>query len=172
MRDATAIRRVRALYDGEHFGAGYKAILRRCARAGDVLEEGAFWYLVSAAGIPVSEADAFAPIVLAFPAAKHGARSGFSLGRYLRRAIYDDAKEKELPQRATRFRQLLAVRDGERDELGRKLRRLLQQAYQKTEAPVDWGIVGADVLYWGDAVRRRWASDFFAFDPSPSEVTP
>lgn len=160
------VRRVRALYDDDaRFGRGHRAVLRRARTIDEMLSEGAYWYLVSAAEVPDALKSRLAPVVLCFPAAKASAAGSFSLGRWLRNEIYAETLEADLPTRATRFRRLLAVRNGDREGLAHQLRKLIHHAAQKSNAVVDWGIVGADILGFGERVRQKWAADFFAGSP-------
>ena len=45
----------------------------------------------------------------------------------------------------------LASRD--RDELVHQLRRLLRHGFQASRRGVDWGSLGADIVFWSD---RAW----------------
>jgi len=145
-------RAARKAYDA--LSPGEKAQLRRCRAANEVLLEGAFWRVVS--GLPAAIRPRMSHIVACFPTAGQRRRTdGFASGTFLRRALY--AKKEPLkPSDTTRFRQLIEADD--RDELVHRLRRALAQA----QRPVDWGVLGADIYYWGDGVRRRWAQDFYA----------
>ena len=72
---------------------------------------------------------------------------------------------------ALRFRRLLSCRDRERDELDHRLRGVLRLACAD-KAPVDWGVLGVDILWFfaeSDSVRRRWAQDFYA--PTSSDAS-
>jgi len=161
---AAVVRQLRSVYDDDvRFGRGYRAVLRRASTSDELLAEGAYWYLVSVAQVPEALRHRVAPVILCFSAAKMSNAKSFSLGRWLRHTIYEEVRDADLPQRAARFRRLLAVGQGERDQLAHHLRRLVQHAAVKSNTGVDWGVVGADVLFWGEGVRRRWAADFFAF---------
>lgn len=161
---AAVLRQLRSVYDDDaRFGRGYRAVLRRAGTSEELLAEGAYWYLVSAAQVPQELRYRVAPVVLCFPAAVMIEDKNFSLGRWLRRSIYEDVADADLPQRAVRFRRLLAVGPGEREHLVHHLRKLIQHGATKSNAGIDWGVVGADILGWGESVRRRWAADFFAF---------
>lgn len=146
------LRVVRRAFDA--LGPGDRAVLRRCRDAGEVAMEGAFWRVVRAA--PEDARARLAVVVACFPAADQLRRvDGFSAGAYFRRALL--GKKREITDsNALRFRQLVLVRD--RDELVHRLRRVLVYA----DAPVDWGVLGRDIFYWGDRVRRRWAQDFYS----------
>lgn len=162
-----AVRAVRARYD--RLERGQIAQLRRCRDADAVALEGAYWRV----GGPLAyEQRHLSQVVLLFPVVPHatpGERS-FSFGRYLRRHLGDGDGA------ALRFRRLLASRD--RDELAHRLRGVLRLA-SSDRAPVDWGVLGVDILWFfaeSDGVRRRWAQDFYAPIardlPIASTVTP
>jgi CRISPR type I-E-associated protein CasB/Cse2 len=148
-----ALRGVRARYD--HLDRGKTAQLRRCRTADDVALEGAYWRI----GEALAREQWHLPhVVLLFPLAPQAASAEekFSLGRYLRRQIGDSDGA------TLRFRRLLDSRD--RDELDHRLRGMLRLA-AGDHAPVDWGALGMDVLWFfaeSDSVRRRWAQDFYA----------
>lgn len=158
-RDETEarVRALRERYDG--LPAGARAALRRLGAADDLLLEGVFWRLVGEAKIPEADRARMAHVVACFDSANHVARAE-PFGRWLRRTVFDGVKDADLPTRAVRVRRLLAARD--RNELVHQLRRLVRHGFQKTRRGVDWAALGADILWWGDGVRRRWAQDFFA----------
>jgi len=149
---ANQLRAARSIYD--LLSPGERSVLRRCKSADDVLLEGAFWRLVE--HVPRDERRAFAPVVSLFPVAPQTRRMNvpFRLGTHLRRLV--SGKKTIRSQDALRFRQLVQSED--REEVVHRLRRLLTQV----DGPVDWGVVGTDVIYWSDVVRRRWTQDFFA----------
>ena len=152
---AAVVRRLRGRYDA--LPPGGKATLRRCATASELGAEGMFWRLVDDAHVPDDERWRMAHVVACFDAAGVG-RERFA--RWLRGTAYGDVqKPDDLPARAVRVRRMLASRD--RDELVHHLRRLLRHGFQKSRRGVDWGALGADILFWGDGVRRSWAEEFF-----------
>lgn len=166
------VRRVRAIYDDDaRFGRGHRATLRRARTSDELLAEGSYWLLLSLAKVPESFSHRLTHVVLCFPAAEMRAAGGFSLGRFLKTSVYSDTTEADLPTRATRFRRLLAVRNGDREGLVHQLRKLVQHGAQKSQRGVDWGILGADILRFGDTVRRRWAADFFAISARNEEAS-
>jgi CRISPR type I-E-associated protein CasB/Cse2 len=148
-----ALRGLRRRYD--QLDRGRTARLRRCRTADDVALEGAYWRI----GETLAHAQWHLPhVVLLFPMAPHASSSGrrFSFGRYLRRQIGDSDGA------TLRFRRLLDSRD--RDELDHRLRGILRLA-AGDHAPVDWGVLGTDILWFfaeSDGVRRRLAQDFYA----------
>lgn len=146
------VRAARRAYDA--LAPGDRAVLKRCRDADEIAMEGAFWYVVRAA--PERARGRMAEVVVCFAAAEQLKRAErFSTGAHFRRALL--GKKREITDAgALRFRQLLLARD--RDDLVHRLRRLLAFA----DAPVDWGILGKDVFYWGDHVRRQWAQDFYS----------
>ncbi len=68
-----------------------------------------------------------------------------------------------------RMKQLL---DSDRDEICGRVVRLVRYAGTRG-IPVDYRMLGCDLLFWGDRVRRRWAQDFWggasAADEDPAE---
>ncbi|MCE9574551.1 MAG: type I-E CRISPR-associated protein Cse2/CasB [Deltaproteobacteria bacterium] len=156
------IRVVRARYD--QLDRGLVAQLRRCRSATEVELEGTYWRIAGDFGRRQPNlVRHLAHVVLLFPYAAHRTRQGFSVGRFLREQL-DDKDGSSL-----RVRRILAVET--RDELDHRLRALLRLT-AAGGAPVDWGVVGRDLLWFfaeSDATRRRWAQDFYApstFDPS------
>jgi CRISPR type I-E-associated protein CasB/Cse2 len=158
---AQDLRSVRAAYD--QLERGESAAIRRARDAAELALEGVFWRI---GGATARRERHLAHVVLAFPLAEHRTMATFSFGLYLQRAIGANASG------LMRFRRLLASRD--RDELDRRLRALLRLA-AKDGAPVDWGVLGADVLWFfasSDRVRRRWAQDFYAPIASERSTSP
>jgi len=151
-----ALRGVRRRYD--QLDRGETAPLRRCRTASAVVLEGAYWRI----GERLSHEQVHLPhVVLLFPVAPHVTRERFSFGLYLRNQVGDNHGA------VLRFRRLLASRD--RDELDHRLRGILRLA-ARDKAPVDWGALGTDILWFfaeSDNVRRRWAQGFYA--PSTHE---
>lgn len=153
------IREVRRRYDALDRGA--TAPLRRSRTAEDVALLGQYWRIAGALG---REQRQLSHVALLFPWAGHRRSDTFSFGRYLRRHLGpgDGA--------ALRFRRLLDCRDW--DELDRRLRAVLRLA-RANDAPLDWGVFGTDVLWFfaeSQAVRRKWAQDFYA--PTPRDMSP
>jgi CRISPR type I-E-associated protein CasB/Cse2 len=141
------LRSIRGRYDA--LSDGDKAILRRCKDSDDVRLEGSFWRIAS----ETAHVEAVATAVLLFPCAPHRMLKDFSLGRFLKGRL--SANEEN---RALRFRRLVQC---QRPELAHRLRGLLRLA-SANEVGVDWGVLGADIMFFGDVVRRRWTQDFFA----------
>jgi CRISPR type I-E-associated protein CasB/Cse2 len=152
-------RALRKRYDA--LGPGPTAQIKRCSTAAELCAEGVYWRLIDEAGVPEGERRRMAHVVACFAAAGSGRES---FARWVRSTVYGDVKPQELPARALRMRRLLAARD--RDELVHQLSRLLRHGFAQSRRGVDWGPLGADVLFWGDGVRQRWAQDFYT-----SEVT-
>jgi CRISPR type I-E-associated protein CasB/Cse2 len=95
-------------------------------------------------------------VVLLFPYASQRTKTGFSVGRFLRDHLGDKTGAN------LRFRRVLSVES--RDELDHRLRALLRLT-AGSGSPVDWGVLGRDMLWFfaeSDATRRRWAQDFYA----------
>ncbi|MFZ5889557.1 MAG: type I-E CRISPR-associated protein Cse2/CasB [Myxococcota bacterium] len=145
------IREVRRRYD--QLGRAARAALRRCRTADEIALADNYWKI----GRELANAEPrLRHVVLLFPEASHVTQERFSFGRFLR---------KELSERrsvAPRLRRVLDSRD--REELCDRLRGLLRRA-AALGAPVDWGVLGADIACFfseGDHVRRCWAQDFYA----------
>jgi CRISPR type I-E-associated protein CasB/Cse2 len=146
-----ALREVRRKYDALDRGAS--APLRRCRSADEVALEGAFWRI---GGDIARQQRGVANVVLLFPAAPHATMPRFSFGHYLHTQIGERSSG------ALRFRRLLDSRD--RGELDHRLRGVVKLA-ASDRAPVDWGVLGRDILWFfaeSDRVRRQWAQDFYA----------
>ena len=129
--------------------------------ADEVALEGAYWRI----GEALAHDQYHLPhVVLLFHLAPHATSEKFSFGRYLRKQIGDGDGA------SLRVRRLLDSRD--RDELDHRLRGILKLA-AGDKAPVDWGVLGTDILWFfaeSDSVRRRWAQDFYA--PTSREASP
>lgn len=145
------LRALRGRYD--QLPRGQTAAIRRCKTADEIALEGVYWR-IAAAG-PAAQ-PYLAHVVLLFPLVAHRTKDDFAFGRYLRHHLGDGDGA------ALRFRRLLDCRD--RDELDHRLRGVLKLA-ARDGSPVDWGVLGVDILWFfaeSDAVRRRWAQDFYA----------
>lgn len=154
------IRAVRNAYDKLDRGAS--AALRRCRTANEVALEGVYWNI---GGELTRQHRDLAHVVLLFPAAQHAQQERFAFGSYLRAQLGESSSA------PLRFRRVLDSRD--RDELSHQLRRLLNFA-ASDGAGVNWGFLGRDILHFfaeSDAVRRRWAQDFYA-PPRPTPIEP
>lgn len=159
------IRAVRARYD--KLERGQVAQLRRCRSASDLELEATYWRVAGdfAKGSP-NLSRHLAHVVLLFPYASHRTKTGFSVGRFLREKLGDKAGAN------LRFRRVLSVES--RDDLDHRLRALLRLT-AAGGAPVDWGILGRDMLWFlaeSDATRRRWAQDFYAPMARETSVEP
>jgi CRISPR type I-E-associated protein CasB/Cse2 len=157
----TDLRAVRARYD--QLPRGDTALLRRCRTADEIALEGTYWHI----GGPLAQRQRhLSHVVLLFPLAPHAASERFSFGRFLNRELGDTDGAK------LRFRRLLASRD--REELDHRLRAVLRLAC-RDKAPVDWGVLGTDILWFfseSGHVPRRWAQDFYAPTSSRPPATP
>lgn len=145
------IRSVREQYD--RLPRGLTATLRRCHTEDDVALEGVYWRI---GGSLAHRRRPFATVVLLFPLAPHRTKDSFAFGRHLRAHLGDSDSA------ALRFRRLLDCRS--QDELAHRLRGVLKLA-SRDRAPVDWGVLGSDILSFfheSNFVRRRWAQDFYA----------
>jgi CRISPR type I-E-associated protein CasB/Cse2 len=148
------LREVRRRYDA--LKRGRTAAIRHCKTASAVALAEVYWQV----GGDLAHDKRFdlAHVVLLFPLAPQArpSSSAFSFGRFLRRRLGDGDGA------ALRFRRLLASTD--RDELDHRLRGVLRLVCAD-KTPIDWGILGADVLWLlaeNKTVRRRWAQDFYA----------
>jgi CRISPR type I-E-associated protein CasB/Cse2 len=148
------LREVRRRYDA--LRRGRTAPIRHCKTAADVALQGVYWHV----GGDLARDKRFdlAHVVLLFPLAPQARPSSatFSFGRFLRRKLGDGDGA------ALRFRRLIASAD--REELDHRLRGVLRLACAD-KTPVDWGNLGADILWLlaeNSTVRRRWAQDFYA----------
>ena len=153
---------VRQRYD--QLDRGEIAKLRRCRTADDIAIEGAYWRT----GGPLAQQQIHLPhVVLLFSLAPQTSADRFSFGDFLRRQLGEGDGAK------LRFRRLLDSRD--RNDLDHRLRGLLRLA-SSDRAPVDWGSLGVDILWFfaeSGAVRRRWAQDFYApMDSHVKDSTP
>lgn len=148
---ADAIRAVRARYDA--LERGQVAQLRRCRTAGELVLEPVYWRVAGDAPKTVTN---LPHVVLLFPFAGHRSNAKFSFGWFLHERLGDQAGA------ALRFRRMISVES--RDELDHRLRAILRLT-AASGVPVDWGILGRDLLWFfaeSDATRRRWAQDFYA----------
>lgn len=153
------LRAVRGRYD--KLPRGDRASLRRCRTADEIALEGTYWRI---GGLLAQRQVHLPHVVLLFPLAPQATHERFSLGGFLNRRLGSSSGA------ALRFRRLLDSRD--RDDLDHRLRGLLRLACAD-QAPVDWGVLGTDILWFfaeSDAVRRRWAQDFYAPVASPSDA--
>jgi CRISPR type I-E-associated protein CasB/Cse2 len=148
------LREVRKRYDA--LKRGRTASIRHCKTADEVVLEKVYWHV----GGDLAQDKRFdlAHVVLLFPLAPQARASTapFLFGRFLRRRLGDGDGA------ALRFRRLLASAD--RDELDHRLRGVLRLVCAD-KTPVDWGALGADILWLfaeNNVVRRRWAQDFYA----------
>lgn len=67
-----------------------------------------------------------------------------------------------------RFRRLLSC---ERDEIGERLRPVILAAKPKG-IPVNYEALFADLVYWGDNVKARWAREYWGVSEEPEEGAP
>ena len=146
------LRAVRRRYDD--LKRGRTAPIRHCHTAHEVALEAVYWDIGKS--LAQKKPD-LAHVVLLFPLATQARTSNrpFTFGQFLRQRLGDGGGA------ALRFRRLLASRD--RDELVHRLRGVLRLACAD-KAPVDWGVLGADILRFADndSVRRNWAQNFYA----------
>jgi hypothetical protein len=102
-----------------------------------------------------------AHLVACFPAAPQLADpAGFKPGQFLREVLYP-GQSPQTPEQALKYKHLTQARDV--DELVPRVRRLLAEARR----PVDWGVLGRDLFFWSDKVRKAWDKDFYAQPGTP-----
>lgn len=158
---STDLRGVRTRYD--KLPRGDTAALRRCRTADEVAIDGTYWRIGSPFAQRQRRLLSHLPhVVLHFPLAPQIANGPFSFGGFLSRQLGDSDGA------ALRFRRLLDSRD--RDDLDHRLRSVLRLACAE-RAPVDWGVLGSDILWFfseSGSVRRRWAQDFYAPTSRPT----
>jgi CRISPR type I-E-associated protein CasB/Cse2 len=80
-----------------------------------------------------------------------------NLGRHLREAHRQG--DDDDPGKERRLLQLLAIED--REDLAHPLRQAV--AVLPEDAPVNWEQLLEDLIYWGDAVKRRWARGYWGY---------
>lgn len=152
---AEQLRAVRDRYD--QLSRGPVAQLRRCKSASELELEAAYWRVAGDFGQHHPRlARHLAQVVLLFPYARQRTSAAFSVGQFLRRSLGDQGGA------TLRFRRVLGAES--RDELTHRLRGLLRLT-AATGSPLDWGVLGRDMLWFfaeSDATRRRWAQDFYA----------
>ncbi len=166
---ATSIRDIRARFDA--LDRGEVAHVRRSRSARELVLEPVYWRVVGDVSARHAEIAAHgAHVVLLFPYAKHRAHPRFATGRYFRDHLGDGDGA------ALRFRRLLACES--REELDHRMRGVLRLVAGEG-APVDWGVLGRDLLWFfaeSNRVRRDWAQDFYAplrtADPAANPESP
>lgn len=110
---------------------------------------------------PASRDDGEAPSADTL-AARAGAAD--SLATQLARVHLEQNRQvqKKATARSSTEQRFLALLDADRDGLEHHLRQAVQLVQARDMQP-DWTHLLADVTYWGDAVRRRWADDFYRY---------
>jgi len=148
---AEEIREIRDQWDD--LAESERQSLMRCFDAQAILNDRTFWKI--AASVPDAHRLRIAHLVACFPAAEQLADpTGFKPGAFLREALHP-GRDRVEPAEANRYRQLVQARDV--DELVPRLKKILGAA----DRPVDWGVLGRDMLAWSDKVRKVWDRDFF-----------
>lgn len=162
----TKIREVRRRFDDSP--RGDTASIRRCKAEEDVALDGTFWRI----GGDLARTSArwqvrLSHVVLLFPLARQRAHEKFSFGRFLNRHLGDSDAAR------IRFRRLMESRDP--DELVHRMRAMLRLSCGQSDAPVDWGNLGFELMNFfseGGHVRRGWAQDFYAPFAKPESPQP
>jgi CRISPR type I-E-associated protein CasB/Cse2 len=148
---AEQIRELRRAY--EALSEAERAALKRCPDANAIMMDRTFWKLAGTASDDVRLR--LAHLVACFPAAPQLADpQGFKPGLFLREALYPGQQPKT-PEEALKYKHLVQARDI--DELVPRMRKLLSEARR----PVDWGVLGRDLFFWSDKVRKAWDKDFY-----------
>ena len=149
---AEQIRELRKSY--EALADAEREALKRCPTATAIMMDRTFWKLAGTTSDDVRLR--VAHLVACFPAAPQLADpSGFKPGAFLREALYP-GQSPRTPEEALKYKHLVQARDV--DELVPRIRKLLAEA----KKPVDWGVLGRDLFFWSDQVRKAWDRDFYA----------
>ena len=148
---AEQIRELRRAYDA--LADAERAALKRCPDANAIMMDRTFWKLVGEASDDVRLR--LAHLVACFSAAPQLADpQGFKPGAFLREVRYP-GQSPRTPEQALKYKHLVQARDV--DELVPRIRKLLVEA----KRPVDWGLLGRDLFFWSDKIRKAWDKDFF-----------
>lgn len=155
---AQEIRDLRKKY--EELTEGERTALKNCPNAIAIMGDRTFWKLAG------SQSDdnrlRLAHLVACFPAAPQlSDPAGFKPGAFLREALYP-GQNPQTPEQALKYKHLTQARDV--DELVPRIRKLLSE----TKKPVDWGVLGRDLFFWSDKVRKAWDKDFYAQPGAPA----
>jgi hypothetical protein len=131
-----------------------RAALQRCTDATAIMMDRTFWKLAGTYGDDVRLR--LAHLVACFPVAAQLAEpAGFKPGLFLREVMYPGQNPKG-PEQALKYKHLTQARDV--DEMVPRIRKLLLEARR----PVDWGVLGCDLFFWSDKIRKGWDRDFYA----------
>jgi CRISPR type I-E-associated protein CasB/Cse2 len=148
---AEQIRDLRKAYDA--LPDAERATLRGCPTAQTIMSDRTFWKLAGATSDDVRLR--LAHLIACFPAAPQMADpQGFKFGLFLREVLYP-GQSPRTPEEALKYKHMLQARDV--DELVPRIRKLLAEA----KRPVDWGVLGRDLFFWSDKVRKGWDKDFY-----------
>jgi CRISPR type I-E-associated protein CasB/Cse2 len=148
---AEQIRDLRKAYEG--LSEPEREGLKGCRDATAIMMDRTFWKLAGDTSDDVRLR--LAHLVACFPSAPQlPDAQGFKPGAFLREVLYP-GQSPQTPEEALKYKHLLQARDV--DELVPRIRKLLGEA----KRPVDWGVLGRDLFYWSDKVKKAWDKDFF-----------
>jgi CRISPR type I-E-associated protein CasB/Cse2 len=148
---AEQIRDLRRAY--EALSEAERGSLGRCPDANAIMMDRTFWKLAADTSDEVRLR--LAHLVACFPAAAQLPEpAGFRPGLFLREVLYP-GQSPRLPEEALKYKHLVQARDI--DELVPRMRRLLSEARRA----VDWGVLGRDLFFWSDKVKKSWDKDFY-----------
>lgn len=148
---AEQIRDLRKAY--EALSDAERDALKRCPNATAIMMDRTFWKLAGATSDDVRLR--LAHLVACFPSAPQlPDPAGFKPGLFLREVLYP-GQSPATPDQALKYKHLTQARDV--DELVPRIRKLLGEA----KRPVDWGVLGRDLFFWSDKVKKAWDKDFY-----------
>ena len=153
---AEQIRAVRASYDA--LTEAERTALKGCRDATAIMMDRTFWKIAGSTSDDVRLR--LAHLVACFSAAPQMAEpAGFKPGLFLREALYPN-QAPQTPEEALKYKHLVLARDV--DELVPRIRKILGDARR----PVDWGVLGRDLFFWSEKVRKAWDRDFYGTPPA------
>jgi CRISPR type I-E-associated protein CasB/Cse2 len=154
---AEQVRELRKAYDA--LSDAERSALKRCPDANAIMMDRTFWKIAGSASDDVRLR--LAHLVACFAAAPQATQlQSFRPGAFLREVLYP-GQAPQTPEEALKYKHLVQARDV--DELVPRIRKLLSEA----QRPVDWGVLGRDLFFWSDKVKKAWDKDFFGAPPAP-----
>lgn len=154
MADALTLEQIRDLRKAyEALADADRDALKRCPDAHAIMMDRTFWKL--AASLSDDTRLRLAHLVACFPAAPQlPDPTGFKPGLFLREALYP-GQSPATPDQALKYKHLVQARDV--DELVPRMRKILADS----KRAVDWGVLGRDMFFWSDKIRKGWDRDFY-----------
>jgi CRISPR system Cascade subunit CasB len=147
-----------------------KAMGARLRRADNASTEFQAWEYFARFDVDLKDTcrvKAYATVSAALAQARPKRDGTFSFGRSLA-AIRDQPEgDNQNNPAAVRFRRILSCRTTE--EACDVLRPLLRLIAAKSSRPLCYAGLLHDLLHFGDAIRRRWAGDFYSRAPAPQD---